>query len=688
MVTGAGAASRITVPRSSSVGHLWAGSALARRFLLEWLWLSATATLFSTVFDAALLQRKRSYFTGGFLSIDHATGWADRVAFAFGSLTVDAAVLAPLVALALWVGLRLNLRLAARCFFALLAALSVIVVWDFAAYSLLAYLGDAFDLSLMFELTNRSPSEFLAVASSHLLLPALVVLAGCGGVVGMTWALQRYAGRSGGERDQEARPAGLLLLAPVLPLLIGLGGGTALRLNSEVLDNGLKRKPAGQALSWVVNMASDFDRDGYGLLNAPADPDPWDAAVYPFALDVSGNGIDEDGVGGDLPAGAPYVETVAGPGSWANRPNVVLIVLESFRADVVGAVHKGKPVTPVLNALAARGISSGHAYSHNGYTVQSRHHIFSGSLANLRAGTTLIDDFKANGYQVAYFSSQDESFGRVDLRVGFDRADVAYDARVDEALRYSTFTTPGSLAVPFTVLQRRIGRFLSERKLDGPLFLYVNLHDTHFPYHHAAIQPLIDDTVLSRSEIQSSRSGELRAMYLNCAANVDRVIGELLREVSRGAGAEPAIIVTADHGESLFEEGFLGHGYALNDSQTRIPFIAVNLPIVVEEPFGQSDLRDALRAAFQAADQRHRPSLAEGSGKAVFQYLGNLHRPRQVGLKTRTGQVVYDFRSGRFSDGSSGWLLPTDLAPEQSQAFRQLVHFWERMRLAQDQQHD
>ena len=106
----------------------------------------------------------------------------------------------------------------------------------------------------------------------------------------------------------------------------------------------------------------------------------------------------------------------------------------------------GQAVTPVLDRLGARGISAQHAYSHNGYTVQSRRHVFSGSTADILGLETLLDDFKAQGYETAYFSGQDESFGGGS--VGFERADMAYDARIDQKLRYSTFTTPGSLAVP------------------------------------------------------------------------------------------------------------------------------------------------------------------------------------------------------------------------------------------------
>ena len=98
----------------------------------------------------------------------------------------------------------------------------------------------------------------------------------------------------------------------------------------------------------------------------------------------------------------------------------------------------GQPVTPVLDELRAGG-SRRYAYSHNGYTVQSRHHIFAGSVAGLRGATTLIDDFNATGYETAYFSGQDESFGGADVDVGFARASVSYDARQDRDRRYSTF---------------------------------------------------------------------------------------------------------------------------------------------------------------------------------------------------------------------------------------------------------
>jgi hypothetical protein len=308
----------------------------------------------------------------------------------------------------------------------------------------------------------------------------------------------------------------------------------------------------------------------------------------------------------------------------------------------------------------------------------------SGHLATDGDGRTLIDDFKANGYLVGYFSGQDESFGTAEYHVGFDRADVSYDARVDRDRRYSTFTTAGSLAVPFGVVLERVGEFLRDRGSDAkPLFLYVNFHDTHFPYSHNQVQAITSSTRLVRSDIVATERDALWATYANTAANVDSAVGTLLAAVSRTRGRDPAVIVTADHGESLFEEGFLGHGYALNDVQTRIPLIASNLPVAIEEPFAQRELRTALGRALQvSADRPATPTVREAPDKAIFQYLGTLARPNQIAFLTTTGRTLYDFRAQRVKVGAAEWRRPEDLPAPRQVDFMRLIHEWERMILA------
>jgi hypothetical protein len=175
-------------------------------------------------------------------------------------------------------------------------------------------------------------------------------------------------------------------------------------------------------------------------------------------------------------------------------------------------------------------------------------------------------------------------------------------------------------------------------------------------------------------------------MYLNTAANVDRAIGRTIDAVTRAVGSPPGVLVTADHGESLFDEGFLGHGYALNDVQTRIPLIVRGLPLEIDEPFGQIELRNALAAALaRDGAAGSRPRVSEKTGKEVFQYLGSIHRPRQIALTGLTGRTIYDFRDNRVTLADGSTVRPDALEGPAAAPFLRLVHLWERMMLARGQ---
>jgi hypothetical protein len=443
----------------------------------------------------------------------------------------------------------------------------------------------------------------------------------------------------------------------------------------------LRWTPSGQLFNVVLDHLSDVDGDGYGVLRNPVDQAPFNRAIYPYALDEPGNGIDEDGIGGDLPANkAVYVEAAVPAGDWPARPPVIVFLLEGVRGDIIGTVQNGRRVTPVMDALASEGLKVDNAWSHVGSTVQSRYHLLTGSLLPGRGNDTLLDDFKRHGYEVAYFSGQDDDFGRIGL--DYRRVDKFYDARQDVANRYSASTTPGSLAVPLGLVEERIRTYVEGRRTDAPLFLYVNFHDTHYPYNHSGLDNLLGVDLLPPELIAASHRVSLTHTYLNATANVDRAIGQVVRMVTDRTGQQPAVIITSDHGESLFEQGMIGHGFALNDAQTRVPLIVRGLPVSVALPWAVTDLRRMTNEAMvHGAQSNDRPIVRRPQTQRVFQFLGTLDTPAQIGWITPTGLFSYDFRSDRAGIWDST-VRRNDLVGMPRQMFEDLIYAWESMVLA------
>ena len=629
-----------------------------------------------TACDAVLLERSKGYFTGGFLSVDHLEGPAQAAGFLLLSVVIDAALIGGIVAAATWALTRLRLHARAAMLSGLFLGAGALMLADVFTYELLQYLGDAFDLGLMFDLTGGSVSEMLAVASAHLLRPAGLVVAAAGAASATVAAVHRRS-----QSRPSITPSFGTLRIPAAFTVAGLLLLVAATAVSDVLENGLLRKPAGRVFSVVANRLTDVDRDGYGIVGRMSDPDLFNGAVYPYAVDIPGNGLDEDGVGGDLPTAQTEAPGVPYKPEWRQRPDLVVFMLESVRADVVGSVHNGLAVTPSIDAIRDRGVSA-LAFSHNGYTVQSRYHFFSGAFVPFHGQDTLIDDFRANGYRVGYFSGQDESFGGAAYDIGFGRVEDGHDARSDRGRRYSTATTPGSLAIPFTIVEERVREFLTSRGAgDKPVFLYVNFHDAHFPYTHSQIKPLISSSSVSRDRIRPSEQRALWDTYVNTVANVDRAVGRVIEAVRAARGKAPAVIVTSDHGESLFDDGFLGHGYAINDVQSRVPLVAAGLPLRLIEPVGQVDLRGAIGTALREPPSESSPTVTSNADRTLFQYLGELSRPRAIASMRAGRRFIYDFRGGRARLAEGSWVRPSELPPAGQEEFLRLIRQWERLNL-------
>jgi hypothetical protein len=673
--------SATTRPRSAA----WAVSG-------PWIALLAACVVALGAADAILLELSSNTFTTGYngVALDRAPL---VLRFALGSALTDL-----FFVLALWgclVPLLKRLRAGPLQVFALTAAATLgIAVWvNVVRYHIHTILGDLISFQIMWELAGGQVTAMTTSALPDLgsqALAAAIVAGHVGAVLVAAHLVERWWGPDPA-RFRPPRTALLWIGAALFgalslwPLLSTSDAATGVRA-------ALERKPSVALLEDLVEQATDVDRDGTGLLSRPPDPAPFDGSISPYALDLPGNGIDEDRLAGDHPVGFTGAQPVAAPDPAAvalspqsARPHFLLVYLESFRNDVVGAHLHGRPVTPNLDRLAAEGAQARFAYVHSPYTTRSRGQLFGGRLDPFQGQDTLVDDFEARGYRVAYFSGQDDSFGHSEGLVGAARTDVFYDARHDRARRTSRSTNSSSLQVSWKTLRERVLAFLETAHPDVPLFLYVNIVDTHFPYHHDEMDDLLGIGSVSRSEIRSWNAERVWETYLNAAANVDRAIGEITDAFrAHFAGHDLAILVTADHGQAFYEKGFLGHGRALDEVQTHVPLILWRIGGSWPEPVGAADLRGLL-AENLFRDRGGAPPharFAPDPERQIFQYLPNPDWVHLLALRGLERVDLYDLRQGRFRMLDAREEEVTAPAPVREQRFRQVVWNWEALRLA------
>ncbi|HWT13748.1 MAG TPA: sulfatase-like hydrolase/transferase [Allosphingosinicella sp.] len=601
--------------------------------------------LVTLLFELALAERKYALFGGGFGQSRTLDAPLEILAFAAALLASQALLFYLLYRLVH----RLHGRRADSPIFHLNFAFLVggsAVGAAIAKYQALSYFSDAMSFQIVRNLGGGSLAGALLYTLSEAGL--ILIAAGCGLLVyGGAWLVLR-------RRWRHASPLADRTRLSARQTLAAAGALALLLFAANRIDDSRAALPrfSGVALvGAVLHEATDFDRDGWSFYSYPLDRQPFDAGRHPYALDVPNNGIDEDGYGGDLAFAAPPAE--GGPPVIAGRKrHVVLIVLESTRADSIGRRSDGRVLAPNLAALARRGTMAAEAYSHVGFTTESLQSLFSGELAPADDRHSLVRDFLANGYEVGIFSSQAEDWGGTAGIVGLHRAGIYVDAARLREERAFGFGTTGSLLLDGRILLREFDRRLGRPEAwQRPRFLYFNFQSAHFPYHAPGMDRILPGEPIPRGEINAANREWVARTYWNAVAYNDRLVGAVVARLRRlGVLDDSLIVVTADHGESLFDDGFLGHGHALNAQQTRIPFIMSDPGIALHSPIGLADMRGIILRAAGAAV----PARRSGS---VFQYLGTLDRPASIALVAPGGrwtifnlfeETVWTSRSGRW----------------------------------------
>ena len=256
----------------------------------------------------------------------------------------------------------------------------------------------------------------------------------------------------------------------------------------------------------------------------------------------------------------------ATPDPQAASPSVVLVTIDTLRADRLGCYGYRPALTPVLDGLASRGVRFQTAVAHVPLTAPSHASILTGHTPLghgvrdngayvLPEGVrTVAEDFRQAGYRTAGFIS---GFP-LKRRFGFNRGFEAYDdqlPRGKDARRTAYVERTADRTTDAAI--RWLEAASSAGSTNKPFFMWVHYFDPHAPYEAPAE---------SMKGVASPYDGEI--------AFVDAQLGRLLRRVDElGKGAPTLVLVTADHGESLGEHGEDTHGIFVYDSTIRVPFI-------------------------------------------------------------------------------------------------------------------
>jgi tetratricopeptide (TPR) repeat protein len=263
--------------------------------------------------------------------------------------------------------------------------------------------------------------------------------------------------------------------------------------------------------------------------------------------------------------------------------NVLLITVDTLRADALGAYGNRRAATPWMDRLAADGVRFENAHAHNVVTLPTHASILTGLHPQEHgvrdnAGFRLPEDLptlatllQERGYRTAAFIS---AFP-LDSRFGLDRGFEVYEDSFVAAGRRPAFVElerPGDRTVA-----------LARKWIDGiagdPWFCWVHLYEPHFPYEPPAAL---------RSQFEDDP-------YLGDVAAADAALQPLLEPVLEGAeGGRTLVILTSDHGEALGEHGEATHGIFAYQSTLRVPLV-LHQPQslaarVIEEPVRHVDL--------------------------------------------------------------------------------------------------
>lgn len=334
--------------------------------------------------------------------------------------------------------------------------------------------------------------------------------------------------------------------------------------------------------------------------------------------------------------------SAAGSARVAVKPNVLLITLDTFRADRVSAT-----LTPNLEKLAVRGTRFTNVRATAPLTLPSHTSLMTGAIPPVhgvhengvifnRKLPTLARSFRDNGYATAAFIGAYVLNRRFGLDEGFELYEdtVSRDLRRAEQLEAER---QGSEVVDTAL------KWMTDSPTSRPRFMWVHLYDAHAPY-----QP--------PKEFLDRAGGRA---YEGEIAYVDAQVGRLVdRLEAQGMTTNTIVVIAGDHGEGLGDHGEATHGMLVYDATLRVPLILAGPGFDV----GASVDRDLSLAHVAPAIL-----LAAGLDASTGRECGAMLQPTAAGVASPRGCDV--FSESRYPR-RAGWHAVSALSDSQWKLIR------------------
>jgi arylsulfatase len=301
------------------------------------------------------------------------------------------------------------------------------------------------------------------------------------------------------------------------------------------------------------------------------------------------------------------------------RPNVLLLTVDTLRADMLSCYGYPEPITPHIDRMASSGVRFKQAITGGSWTQAAFPVIMTSTYASMHGGClgplsparpSPIETMAANGYTTVGFSTSPLVSRTYGYQRGFQQFFDLIPGERDPRLRkikggerllgmpavhylaglFGKQIPPARLYVSAEKLVDTAGDWLKSRT--EPFFAWMHFMDIHWPYHLEDTMTTPPDIARAWREmrhlhrvnwrgesINEAQRARYLDLYIRSVRNTDQQIGRLLGILeSLGLMENTVIILLSDHGEELLERGKWGHFETnLYDEILRVPLI-FNLP--------------------------------------------------------------------------------------------------------------